>query len=34
MRPAVDGGTVQAPVAIERLLGAQIALRNNRRLRP
>ena len=29
---ALDGGTLQAPVAIERLLGAQIALRNNRRL--
>jgi DNA replication protein DnaC len=29
---ALDGGSVQAPAAIERLLGAQIALRNNRRL--
>jgi len=29
---AVDGGTLQAPAAIEALLGAQIALRNNRRL--
>ena len=29
---ALDGGSLQAPVAIERLLGAQIALRNNRRL--
>lgn len=29
---ASDGGTVQAPAAIEALLGAQIALRNNRRL--
>jgi len=28
----VDGGTLQAPAAIEALLGAQIALRNNRRL--
>ena len=28
----LDGGKVQAPVAIERLLGAQITLRNNRRL--
>ena len=27
-----DGGTLQAPAAIEALLGAQIALRNNRRL--
>jgi len=29
---ALDGGSLHAPVAIERLLGAQIALRNNRRL--
>lgn len=29
---AVDGGTLQSPAAIEALLGAQIALRNNRRL--
>ena len=29
---ALDGGTLQAPTAIESLLGAQIALRNNRRL--
>ena len=29
---AVDGGSLQAPAAIEALLGAQIALRNNRRL--
>lgn len=29
---AVDGGTLQAPAAVEALLGAQIALRNNRRL--
>jgi len=29
---ALDGGTLQAPAAIEALLGAQIALRNNRRL--
>jgi DNA replication protein DnaC len=29
---ALDGGQLQGPVAIERLLGAQIALRNNRRL--
>lgn len=29
---AIDGGTMQAPAAIEALLGAQIALRNNRRL--
>jgi DNA replication protein DnaC len=28
----LDGGTLQAPAAIEALLGAQIALRNNRRL--
>lgn len=28
----LDGGKLQAPVAIERLLGAQINLRNNRRL--
>jgi DNA replication protein DnaC len=28
----LDGGTLQAPAAIESLLGAQIALRNNRRL--
>jgi DNA replication protein DnaC len=28
----VDGGSLQAPAAIEALLGAQIALRNNRRL--
>ena len=28
----LDGGKLQAPVAIERLLGAQITLRNNRRL--
>lgn len=29
---AIDGGQVSAPEAIENLLGAQIALRNNRRL--
>jgi DNA replication protein DnaC len=29
---AVDGGKLQAPAAVEALLGAQIALRNNRRL--
>ena len=29
---ALDGGQLQGPVAIERLLGAQIGLRNNRRL--
>ena len=29
---AVDGGALAGPAAIERLLGAQIALRNNRRL--
>jgi DNA replication protein DnaC len=29
---AIDGGTIQAPAALEALLGAQIALRNNRRL--
>jgi DNA replication protein DnaC len=29
---AVDGGTLQAPAAMEALLGAQIALRNDRRL--
>jgi DNA replication protein DnaC len=29
---ALDGGTMQAPTALEALLGAQIALRNNRRL--
>jgi hypothetical protein len=29
---AIDGGTMQAPAALEALLGAQIALRNNRRL--
>lgn len=29
---ALDSGQLQGPVAIERLLGAQIALRNNRRL--
>jgi DNA replication protein DnaC len=29
---ALDGGQLQGPVAIERLLGAQIALRNHRRL--
>src|SRR5207248_10143738 len=29
---AIDGGTLQAPAALEALLGAQIALRNNRRL--
>lgn len=29
---ALDGGQLQGPGAIERLLGAQIALRNNRRL--
>jgi len=29
---AVDGGTLLAPAAIEQLLGAQITLRNNRRL--
>jgi DNA replication protein DnaC len=28
----IDGGTLQAPAAIESLLGAQITLRNNRRL--
>jgi IstB-like ATP binding protein len=28
----LDGGTLQPPTAIEALLGAQIALRNNRRL--
>ena len=28
----IDSGTLQAPAAIEGLLGAQIALRNNRRL--
>ncbi len=28
----IDGGTLQAPAAIEALLGAQITLRNNRRL--
>ncbi len=28
----LDGGTLPAPAAIEALLGAQIALRNNRRL--
>jgi len=28
----LDGGAVKAPAAIEQLLGAQIALRNNRRL--
>ena len=28
----LDGGKLHAPVAIERLLGAQITLRNNRRL--
>jgi len=28
----VDGGTLPAPAAVEALLGAQIALRNNRRL--
>ena len=28
----LDGGTLQAPAALEALLGAQIALRNNRRL--
>jgi DNA replication protein DnaC len=28
----IDGGTLQAPAALEALLGAQIALRNNRRL--
>jgi len=28
----IDGGALQAPAAIEALLGAQIALRNNRRL--
>ena len=28
----LDGGTLQAPAAIEALLGAQIAWRNNRRL--
>jgi DNA replication protein DnaC len=28
----LDGGKLQAPLAIERLLGAQISLRNNRRL--
>jgi DNA replication protein DnaC len=29
---AIDGGTMQASAALEALLGAQIALRNNRRL--
>ena len=29
---ALDGGKLQAPSAVEALLGAQIALRNNRRL--
>lgn len=29
---ALDGGTLQAPAALEALLGAQITLRNNRRL--
>ncbi len=29
---ALDGGQLQGPSAIEQLLGAQIALRNNRRL--
>jgi len=29
---ALDGGKLQAPAAVEALLGAQIALRNNRRL--
>lgn len=29
---ALDGGKVQGPAAIEQLLGAQIGLRNNRRL--
>ena len=29
---ALDGGQLQGPAAIERLLGAQIGLRNNRRL--
>ena len=29
---ALDGGTLQAPAALEALLGAQISLRNNRRL--
>jgi len=29
---ALDGGELRGPVAIERLLGAQIVLRNNRRL--
>jgi hypothetical protein len=29
---AVDGATLSAPEAIELLLGAQIQLRNNRRL--
>src|SRR5690348_18050333 len=29
---ALDGGTLQPPAALEALLGAQIALRNNRRL--
>ena len=28
----LDGGKVKAPAAIEQLLGAQITLRNNRRL--
>ena len=28
----IDGGTLGAPEAIENLLGAQISLRNNRRL--
>jgi len=29
---ALDGGRLQPPAALEALLGAQIALRNNRRL--
>ena len=29
---ALDGGSIEPPAAIEALLGAQIALRNNRRL--
>ena len=28
----LDGGTLPAPAALEALLGAQISLRNNRRL--
>jgi len=29
---ALDGGKLEAPASIESLLGAQITLRNNRRL--